>query len=349
MSPAARNVPGKLADVTGPGLTEKWGVTCADLGASVLAPNGTLVSVFGDTFAGERVGRGDWRSPVILIGTGDAAHRVRYQRAGGTDAGYARQLWHYRHREPASRLDRTAISTVIPSDLLRVDQMLYLHAIVNRGFGNVAWTEIWQSADSGLSWHNMGARIPARLHRGHAQCWSWDYNPDDGWVYVVSTGFQRDKGIILRRVRPADIADPGKYSGWGYRGGRRAWGRTPVPITPPGETWGELSLRRLGERTWVLGGFVSSRYALGYRVLDSPTTELASAPLQLPLLGTGWDDEDHTSGRVAQLYGGYVLPGSRVDRTGGVGLMVSQWNTAHGWPYRVMQFRATLVSGETIL
>lgn len=345
----ARSITGKLADVTGPGVTDRWGVRCADLGASVVAPNGTLVSVFGDTFAGGSVGQGDWRSPVILIGTGDASRRIRYERAGGPDPDYARQLWHYRHRQPAARLDRGAISTVIPSDLLRVGQALYLHVIVNRGFGNVAWTEIWRSDDSGVSWRNLGPRFPARTHRGHAQCWSWDYDPDDGWVYVVSTGFQRDKGIILRRVRPGDIGDPAKYSGWGYRGGRRAWGRRPVPITPPGETWGELSLRRLASGSWVLGGFVSSRYALGYRVLDSPASELASVPLQLPVIGSSWDREDHAGSRVAQLYGGYVLPGSRVDRTGGVGLMVSQWNTAVGWPYRVMQFRATLVSGDTIL
>jgi hypothetical protein len=25
-----------------------------------------------------------------------------------------------------------------------------------------------------------------------------------------------------------------------------------------------------------------------------------------------------------------------------VGLVVSQWNTSRGWPYRVMQFRVTL-------
>ncbi|BBY33765.1 hypothetical protein BST33_12095 [Mycolicibacter minnesotensis] len=347
MCPAARNTSAKQADVTGPGITDRWGATCADLGASVLAPNGSVVSVFGDTFAGELVGQGDWRSPVILIGTGDATHWVHYHRAGGTDPNYAHQLWHYRHREPASRWDRTAISTVIPSDLLRVDQMLYLHAIVNRGFGNVAWTEIWQSADNGLSWRNLGARFPAQTHRGRAQCWSWDYDPDDGWVYVVSTGFRRDRSVILRRVRPEHLGDPNRYSGWGYRNGRRAWGRTPVPITPPGETWGELSLRRLAPQTWVLGGFVSSRYALGYRVLDSPTAAVARVPLQLPLIGCSWADEDHARGRVAQLYGGYVLPGSRVDHPGGVGLMVSQWNTALGWPYRVMQFRVTLVSDPT--
>src|SRR6201989_1424649 len=60
---------GKVADMTGPGITDRWGARCADLGASVLAPNGKMVSVFGDTFSGNRVGEGDWRSPIVLIGT----------------------------------------------------------------------------------------------------------------------------------------------------------------------------------------------------------------------------------------------------------------------------------------
>jgi hypothetical protein len=32
----------------------------------------------------------------------------------------------------------------------------------------------------------------------------------------------------------------------------------------------------------------------------------------------------------------------KLDEVGGVGLVVSQWNTTHGWPYRAMQFRVTL-------
>ncbi len=60
------------------------------------------------------------------------------------------------------------------------------------------------------------------------------------------------------------------------------------------------------------------------------------------MVGCTWDDEDHDGCQVAQLYGGYVLPGSRLDVAGGVGLVVSQWNTARGWPYRVMQFAVTL-------
>jgi len=340
---AARHKDGKLVDITGPGITDRWGVTCTDLGASITAPNGTLVSVFGDTFSGNSVGDGDWRSPVILIGTGDANHPISYQRAAGIDPEYAQQLWRYTHRTGRSGRPRRGISTVIPSDLLRVDDTLYLHAIVNRGFGNVVWTEIWKSDDSGISWRHLGAdaKFPAGLHDGHAQCWSWDYDPAGGWIYVVSTGFQRDKGIILKRVRPENIADLSKYSGWGRAGGPWSWGKEPTPLTPAGEAWGELSLRRLADGKWILGGFLSSKYALGYRVIDSPTAVLG-APLQLPVVGSAWDAEDHARGRVAQLYGGYVLPGSKLDVDGGVGLVVSQWNTARGWPYRAMQFLATL-------
>jgi|GEM_PF-3629048 len=37
---AARRREGKLADLTGPDLTDRWGVRCADLGASVIALDG---------------------------------------------------------------------------------------------------------------------------------------------------------------------------------------------------------------------------------------------------------------------------------------------------------------------
>lgn len=335
---------GKASDVTGPGITEKWGVTCTDLGASVIAPNGKLVSVFGDTFSGRKVGQGDWRSPVVLIGTGDANHQIVYERAGGSDPDYAHQLWHYIHDDAASGWKHGGISTVIPSDLLRVGGSLYLHAIVNRGFGNVIWTEIWRSDDSGVSWTHLGekAKFPADLHDGHAQCWSWDYDPDAGWVYVVATGFQRDKGIILMRVRPDEIGDRSRYSSWGFTGGRWQWGTRATPITPPGEKWGELTFRRMASDTWILGGFLASKYALGYRVVDSPVANMYTTELQMPIVGSSWGDEEQSKNRVAQLYGGYVLPGSRFDIQGGVGLVVSQWRTDSGWPYRAMQFKAAI-------
>jgi hypothetical protein len=39
---------------------------------------------------------------------------------------------------------------------------------------------------------------------------------------------------------------------------------------------------------------------------------------------------------VAQLYGGYIIPGSTLSD---LHLSISQWKTDAGWPYRVMQFR----------
>jgi Domain of unknown function (DUF4185) len=318
------------------------GVTCTDLGVSVVAPNGQLLSVFGDTFSGTTVGQGDWRAPVALMGTGDTNNQIQYENAGGADPNYAQQLLPRVHDSPP--WNQGGISTVIPSDVLVIGQTLYLHAIVNRGFGNVIWTGIWSSTDNGVTWQEMGpkARFRASLYNGYAQLWSWDYNPDDGWVYVVSTGFQRDKGIILRRVLPGDIGDMTQYSGWGRANNQWGWDNVPTPITPPAETWGELTLRRLDTGIWILGGFLSSGYALGYRTIDSPTADLYEAPVQTPVVGTTWDAQNVTNNQVAQLYGGYVLPGSQLDTQGGVGLVVSQWDTATGWPYRTMQFKVTL-------
>jgi len=335
---------GKAVDITGPGRTDRFGVTCTDLGASVIAPNGKLVSVFGDTFSGAKVGQGDWRSPVILIGTGDADHEIVYERAGGPDPDYARQLWHYIHDDARTGWRRGGISTVIPSDLLTVGDSMYLHVIVNRGFGNVVWTEIWRSDDSGVSWTHLGekAKFPADLHGGHAQCWAWDYDPDEHWVYVAATGFQRDKGIILMRVRPEQIGDRNRYVSWGFINGRWQWGAPTTPITPPGERWGELAFRRLAPGKWVLGGFLASGYALAYRVVSAPVANMHTTPLQTPVVGTAWHAENHDGNQVAQLYGGYLLPGSRFDIDGGVGTVVSQWHTRDGWPYRAMQFKIGL-------
>jgi hypothetical protein len=158
----------------------------------------------------------------------------------------------------------------------------------------------------------------------------------------MATGFQRDKGIILMRVRPEYIGDRTRYLSWGFSARRWGWGTTATPITPAEEKWGELTFRRVARGKWILGGFLASKYSLGYRVVASPTANMHTTPLQTPIVGCAWHAEDHLRNEVAQLYGGYVLPGSRLDIAGGVGLVVSQWNTRAGWPYRAMQFKAAL-------
>jgi len=39
-------------------------------------------------------------------------------------------------------------------------------------------------------------------------------------------------------------------------------------------------------------------------------SSMHTTPVQTPVVGTAWDDEDHAGNKVAQLYGGYVLPRS---------------------------------------
>ncbi|MGH4019170.1 MAG: DUF4185 domain-containing protein, partial [Pseudonocardiaceae bacterium] len=57
----------KIKNLTGPGHTDRFGVGGTDLGVTVTAPDGRLVSVFGDTFEKAGVGGPGWRSPVVLF------------------------------------------------------------------------------------------------------------------------------------------------------------------------------------------------------------------------------------------------------------------------------------------
>ena len=336
----------KIADLTGASITGKWGVVGTDLGAMVKNSDGNIVSVFGDTFSGQKVGQGSWRSPVVLIGNGDQ-NGITWDHAGGPRRDYADQLWAYNHDGAPWR--NGGFSTVLPSDVLNVNGTLYLHVMVNRGLGNVLWTEIWQSTDGGHKWTHLGpfAKFDAAQSNGRVQCWAWDYNPSDGYVYIASDSFRRDSGIGLRRVKADKIGDWRAYENWGWDGRAWKWGAaTATAITPPDEKWGELAFRRLDSGKWILGGFLSSKYCLSYRVIDTPTANLYTTPLQTLVVGSGWENEDHANGKVAQLYGGYIVPGSKVDVDGGVGLVVSQWNTQTGMTYKSMLFRATLKSNN---
>ena len=312
----------KIADLTGPGITTRFRMEATDLGIPVRTPDGRLLFVFGDTFEGACVGCGWWRSPVALwSNTTNLNDGVTWSGAVGGEA--AQQLWWYEHDNPV-------FSTVLPSDVIRLDNTLYLHVMVNKGLGNVVWTEIWRSDDSGATWQHTGAKWPPDLHGGMFQLLSWGEG-NDGYVYVYSTGFQRDKPIILHRVRREFITDLSAYEPWGYRDGVWAWGNPPTPILEG--RFGELCLRPLDGK-WVLTWFNAGDYRIDGIMMDYPTSNLYTAHRRTLIWGGQWGHEDDA--HVAQLYGGYIIPGSTLDD---LHLSVSQWNTTQGWPYRVMQHR----------
>ncbi|WP_419997465.1 DUF4185 domain-containing protein [Streptomyces boninensis] len=314
----------KVADLTGPGLTTAYRMEATDLGIPVRTPDGRNLFVFGDTFEGAKVGAGWWRSPVALYSTTSAADLpsgVKWSGAVGGDA--AQQLWEYEHDNPE-------FSTVLPSDVITIGNTMYLHVMVNKGLGTVVWTEIWKSDDNGASWQHTGAKFAPDLHGGLFQMLTWGEG-DDGYVYVYSSGFQRDKAMILQRVKSGSIADPGAYEPWGYKDGNWAWGNPPTPVLDG--KFGELCLRPLGGK-WILTWFNAGDYRIDGMVMDTPTSNLHEAKRATFINGGEWGNEDDT--HVAQLYGGYIIPGSTLDD---LHLAVSQWNTNEDWPYRVMQFR----------
>lgn len=331
-----------MRDLTGPGHTDAFGIGGTDLGAATTAPDGRLVVVFGDTFERAGVGGRGWRSPVILFADPDSVRTgLRWTGSAGPSRDYADQVIDYRH---GKKIAGRKITTMLPTDVITVGDTMYLHVMGCEGLGNVHWTEIHQSRDDGVTWQPSGTWWPGHAHHGHFQMLTWELGAD-GYVYALTTGFQRDKGLLLHRV-PADrLLDPGAWEGWGFAGasgatgndagGTWAWGRPPTIVLPG--AFGELCLRRLGDRWWLCA-FDAGNYRIDLIPLaDGPTTNLHTAPRLTVVAGCGWHDEDHGCGRVAQPYGGYLLPGSTPDD---LHVVVSQWNTGTHWPYRSMQFRA---------
>lgn len=333
--------------LTGPVETGYWGVGATDLGICRDLPNGEILTVFGDTFAGGRVGEGDWRSPCGLIGTISPAdgHPV-YNRAASPDPRYARQFWDYPHNNPT-------FSTVLPSDVVRLpDGALILHAMVVKGLGNTAWTELRKSTDGGKTWPHLGIDFKASDDGGHRIMWTMELG-DDGYVYIMSTGW-RDRGIIMYRVRWDRMAFHDSYEAWSYSGANgwhwRPGGTLGASVILPGK-WGELNLRKVSGK-WVLTGFNAGTGRIEARVFDKPWSNLHTAPVTVIARNGPWE-MDGRGDVCSQPYGGYVVPGSTLDTPGGFKVVVSQWNTGNsaagpaGWPYRCLAYHATVSSRTT--
>src|SRR5204863_9426379 len=102
----------KVKDLTGPGHTDDFGIGGTDLGVTAVAPDGRLVSVFGDTFERAGVGGRGWRSPVVLFGD-PATARTGIEWTGSIGAGaYAHQALPYHHD---SMIYDRWVSTVLPT------------------------------------------------------------------------------------------------------------------------------------------------------------------------------------------------------------------------------------------
>lgn len=328
---AAAGTVERLGPITGPGLTTAFGMEATDLGIPVRCPDGRVLYVFGDTFerAGVPIGEaGNWRSPTGLYT--DGAHPnegIRFTGAVGGDT--AQQLLPYEH-------NADGIGTKIPSDIIEIDGILYLHVWLNdaaQGFGASRGTEVWASKDSGATWEPTHANFPADAWGGILQNMSWARH-SDGFVYMHCSKY-RGGALHMFRIKAENLWDPAAYEPWGWSEQNGwAWGQDPTPILQG--TFGELCLRELDGR-FLLTFFDPDAYNIRGLVVDHPWSDLTAAHQEVILHGGAWGAE--SDDRVAQLYGSYIVPGSSL---ADLHLVVSQWNTTPGandTPYHSMHFR----------
>jgi hypothetical protein len=320
----------RVGPLTGPGTsTERLGFLSTDLGICFKGRNpGQYVYLFGDTFTGLGVGRGEWMSPVVLVGGSFDPDKVIELSAPG--GGKARQAWaydHYPFQQPTV--------TWLPTDGITVGDKMYLHAMNHRVLGNVAQHAVYSSVDGGMNWKLCaGSAEPGSASGGDPlrEVWTIEHG-SDGYIYRYSTAFDRRHPIVLYRARVENFPRADAWQPWGFRGGSWAWGNPATPVLAG--SFGEMAARRI-EGKVVLSCFNAGRYRGEVRVLDSFTSDITAARVRVIPQGVSWP-QDGQGDNLAQLYGVYVHPASTLDK---MVILASQWDTGsrEGWPYRVVQF-----------
>jgi len=343
-----------VRDITGPGITSRFGLEGTDLGIPFELPNGSGMYLFGDTFNGPQPGSPGWRSPVGLRsqtgftqGTNLSGGIVWDNAAGGARAKELTENYHQTniaHGPDGSY--RFSEYTVIPSDAVTINGTSYMFTSSVHDWNSKWWStnfcfvsvcrdpfgETWRRSDT--FWPNNGQgdlRQQITLDRG-----------GNGWVYAVGSAFSRNiNGMLLMRVPEGNIMDKSRWQEWGWRQEDGWKWRAPYQGTPflP-DACGETSLRKI-EGTWVLSYFDPSRYAVVTRYTKNIEGVWTQPKVQV--YGGAWGPGDGgrgtPPGTVAQLYGGFIHPRSRLNA---LTIIVSQWRNPGGWPYRAMQFTGSI-------
>ncbi|MDQ0983270.1 DUF4185 domain-containing protein [Streptomyces sp. V2I9] len=325
---AAPRVTGtKVRDLTGPALTGQFAAPWTDLGIPARCPDGSLLFLCGDTFDGGGVGGPDWRSPVGLRSSNAAPGSLLIDGAVGGS-----------HAVGLVPEGHTGGTTALPSDVFTVGPTMYMHLM--RGvIHRTDHTDFWRSDDNGETWRYL-CQWPGGLYGGQFQQKTYAV-ADDGYLYVLSTAFDRNvtSGLLLHRVRQDSPGNPAAYEPWGYAGGAWAWGNPPTTVTSP-RRWGEICFRAMGGR-YVLTWLGMSPLGIRAQIVASPTSNLFTAVEQTMIVPTLPGLE--TGNAVASPYGGFIVPGSE---PGDLHITVSQWYDAQN--YRVMQYRVNGLVGPAL-
>ena len=299
------------------------GLGATDLGMMAPLAGSEFAIIFGDSFSGNGFGHGEWMSPVGVVAEMDEDGRIRFKRPLNNRAEVTDLVRYSRGSD--NNL------TLIPSDVINLNGTLYMQGMWNRGLGNVESTQIWKSTDGGKTWETVGMTSGAHM-RGQGNLISWEKGPD-GFIYVVSSGFNRKDPVYLSRFKQQDMGDRRKWQNFDPTSS--TWGTTYKPILSQDVRAGEMNLRFI-DGHWVLAMFNEHTRSIEVRVSKDIARDWnAIKPARVVVAGDGGWGSKQTENNFAQLYGGYIVPGSTLDN---LDIVVSQWQTSNNAVYRSVQF-----------
>lgn len=326
VSSSSSNYP-TLQRVTGSDMApcSEYQVCGTDLGIPYRLENGSVGYLFGDTFTSPLAGGAGWRSNVMLRSTTipTATTRITFDSAAGiAGPGHAPELI-----QSAKDVSKQGEFTIIPTDGISFPENGE-HII---SYMNVrTWDSLrsdWETNESGLAWSNDGNNFhrigPVWTNNGNTDPnQMMSLQRDGDYVYIVSVRGGRQYGPMnLQRVPWDQMFDKDLYECWdGY-----GWGSGCEPLFSG--VFGEPSLRKLDDGTWVLAylnlaiGSIVTRYA------DDPTGPWSTEKMQINGL------------ELPNLYGGFIHPDSTRDN---LTLMVSTWTNNR---YDVNQLSGATLTG----
>lgn len=315
---------------------------CIYAGATDLcevAPSG-LVAVAGDTWREPRALTGGEWSPSLALHVGSLAGKIKFDGSFG---------WRNLYKDGWRDLDNGVWGldeglpppgcSQLPAGTVRVGKKDYLLVTrTKRGLVPQDSRLVEIRADR-PGWPTVpGSEKPASYQNfNQTQISGCEA---DGWVYVVADNFDRSKPVVLYRCRPDTFADRDSWAGWGMVNGDPKhwdWGQPPTPLCD--HKFGELSLRRIDGK-YVLSAFNATTYRIEVHVADDVRQILR--PIDpLPPCTVVVDGRE-----LPNLYGGYIVPGSTLDRAR---ILVSQWaqdpvlHRPLESPYNVREYEVNLI------
>lgn len=282
-----------------------------DLGVPVELSDGRIAYFFGDTFgvSGPHLETPPsvemYRPQAMLISdmTPKNGQPLIFDSAGGLEGkGVAPDLFGYK------RTITDGVSIPGTDDLVVSFQQ---NIQSDKGY--------WRTDAAGLAWSgNNGDNFEVKeilwenneTNTDPYQMWSMQRDGD--WVYIVSTRAGRQEGpMMLFRVPATEMLDKDSYTYWDGSD----WGEQDDAKPILEGHFGEPSLRKLSDGTWMLG------YA-DYSGLPKIVTQTLIDPETGPQ--SEWSDPKTqvTWHQMEFLYGGYIHPRSTKDN---VIMMVSSW------------------------